>query len=123
MNQEEHEQRTEQDSRARTHLANERTFLTWLRTGIALISLGLAVAQFLEIDVVGYLYLTRDIAITMVVTGIIMAVGGCWLYIRHSKEIKAGVFRVTTRIAMIVTGLVALMGLMAAAFILLVHSQ
>lgn len=123
MNPEEREQRADQDSRARTHLANERTFLAWLRTGIALISLGLAVAQFLEIEVMGYEYLARDIAITMVVTGIIMTIGGCWLYIRHSKEIKEGVFRVTIRIAVIVTGLVALMGLMAAAFILLVQSQ
>jgi uncharacterized membrane protein YidH (DUF202 family) len=48
LNREEREQRTELESRARTHLANERTFLAWLRTGIALISLGLAAAQFLE---------------------------------------------------------------------------
>jgi len=48
LNREECEQRTELESRARTHLANERTFLAWLRTGIALISLGLAAAQFLE---------------------------------------------------------------------------
>jgi putative membrane protein len=35
------------DSRARTHLANERTFLAWFRTGVTLIALGLAAAQLL----------------------------------------------------------------------------
>ncbi len=32
----------------RFSLANERTFLAWIRTGLALIAGGLAVAQFLE---------------------------------------------------------------------------
>ena len=35
------------DARARTHLANERTFLAWFRTGITLVALGLAGAQLL----------------------------------------------------------------------------
>ena len=38
------------DSRARTHLANERTYLAWFRTGITLVALGLAAAQFLVPD-------------------------------------------------------------------------
>jgi putative membrane protein len=36
----------------RFSLANERTFLAWLRTGLALIGGGLAVAQFLSPSVV-----------------------------------------------------------------------
>ena len=34
------------DSAARDHLANTRTLLAWLRTGIALIGLGFVVARF-----------------------------------------------------------------------------
>lgn len=33
-------------SRARDHLANERTYLAWLRTGISVAALGVAVAKF-----------------------------------------------------------------------------
>ena len=40
--------RADPDSRARTHLANERTFLAWLRTGLALIVLGIGAAQFVS---------------------------------------------------------------------------
>jgi uncharacterized membrane protein YidH (DUF202 family) len=61
------EQRVDLESRARTHLANERTFLAWLRTGIALIGLGLAAAQFLERQVLPGLPLIRSMSITMVV--------------------------------------------------------
>ncbi|WP_292376187.1 MULTISPECIES: YidH family protein [unclassified Methanosarcina] len=122
LNQKEHEQRTELESRARTHLANERTFLAWLRTGIALISLGLAVTQFLQHQVVPGLHLTRGIAILMVITGILMTVDGARRYVHNSKQIEAGVFQVTTRTIKIVTGLVTLLGLMAIAFILLLHN-
>jgi len=31
---------------AREHLANERTFLAWLRTGIAIVVFGFAIARF-----------------------------------------------------------------------------
>lgn len=37
-----------EDPDARFSLANERTFLAWIRTAIALIVAGLAVAQFFE---------------------------------------------------------------------------
>jgi putative membrane protein len=121
LSREELGQRTEMESRARTHLANERTFLAWLRTGLALISLGLAVAQFLAHQIVPGLPLTRSIAVTMVVTGILMVADGTRRYVRHSKQIEAGVFRVTTRSAEVVAGLVILLGLMAIAFILLLH--
>ncbi|WP_037864297.1 YidH family protein [Streptomyces sp. NRRL S-340] len=33
-------------SRARDHLANERTYLAWLRTGISMAALGVAIAKF-----------------------------------------------------------------------------
>lgn len=121
LNKEEDEQRIDLESRARTHLANERTFLAWLRTGIAFIGLGLAAAQFLERQVAPGLPLIRIMATIMVVTGILMAVDGSRRYVRHSKQIEAGGFRVTTRSAEVVAGLVTLVGLMAIAFILLLR--
>ena len=120
-NQKEQEQKTDLESRARTHLANERTFLAWLRTGVALIGLGLAAAQFLERQIIPGLPLIRSMSVIMVVTGILMAVDGARRYVRHSKQIEAGAFRVTTRSAEVVAGLVVLLGLMAIVFILLLR--
>ena len=48
---EENRERTDKRQRSQQHLANERTFLSWLRTCIALIGLGFIVARlgfFLE---------------------------------------------------------------------------
>ena len=36
----------DESPRVREHLANERTFLAWVRTGIALLALGLLLAKF-----------------------------------------------------------------------------
>lgn len=119
---EEKEVLTDLESRARSHLANERTFLAWLRTAVAMIGLGLAAAQFLQHQVVPGLHLTRGMAIIMVVTGILMAIDGTRRYIRYSKQIDAGKFQVTTRSIEVVAGLVSLLGLMAITFILLLHT-
>jgi inner membrane protein YidH len=39
---------TERGSRARDHLANERTYLAWLRTAATVMVLGLAIAKLVE---------------------------------------------------------------------------
>ncbi|GME22684.1 Ergosterol biosynthesis ERG4/ERG24 [Neofusicoccum parvum] len=36
---------------ARDHLASERTFLAWLRTGLGFVALGIAVERFSQLDV------------------------------------------------------------------------
>ena len=41
------------DTRTRDHLANERTYLAWLRTGASVMLVGLAVARFLDNDQAG----------------------------------------------------------------------
>jgi uncharacterized membrane protein YidH (DUF202 family) len=37
-------------STARDHLANERTFLAWIRTGLGFIALGIAIERFSQLD-------------------------------------------------------------------------
>ena len=39
-------------STARDHLASERTFLAWLRTGLGFVALGIAVERFSQLDIV-----------------------------------------------------------------------
>src|SRR5688572_24713747 len=48
------------DAAIRTHLANERTFLAWLRTAIVLIAAGIAAAALTETD--GF---ERAVAVTL----------------------------------------------------------
>src|SRR3954453_10174003 len=75
------------DSRARTHLANERTFLAWFRSGITLVALGLAAAQFLG-STGGPGELVVHLLATLVIgTGGLMAVVGLARYRVNRREI------------------------------------
>jgi putative membrane protein len=69
----------------RFSLANERTFLAWLRTGLALIGGGLAVAQFLSGSVV------RDVlAVGLLGLGGVVAVRSVDHWARCERAIRAG---------------------------------
>jgi putative membrane protein len=76
-------------ARATTHLANERTFLAWFRTGLTLIALGLAVAQFLSGDTG---WSVTALAIVMVVAGAGLVVTGLYRYRRNLARIDADEF-------------------------------
>jgi len=80
-------------NRARDHLANERTFLAWLRTGIATIVFGFAIGRF-SIALREFLKFQGYSAVTPGLTtwlGIASAVGGVLLIfvgLRRYRETK-----------------------------------
>jgi putative membrane protein len=80
------------DSRARTHLANERTFLAWFRTGLTLLALGLAAGQFLSRDVASGFPLVRAIATVLVATGMFLVSVGVVRYVRGRARIDTAEF-------------------------------
>lgn len=109
------------DTRARTHLASERTFLAWLRTGVTLIALGLAAAQFLAREIIPGVPITRSLAIALVIGGVAIALGGARRYHVSYERIEAGRFVAATRSVIFATALIVLVGLLAIAFILLLR--
>lgn len=72
----------------RFSLANERTFLAWIRTGLALIAGGLAVAQFLPPLPVAYL--REAIAITLLLLGGAVAVRAVDHWARTERAMRLG---------------------------------
>jgi putative membrane protein len=72
----------------RFSLANERTFLAWVRTGLALIAGGLAAAQFLPPLPVPYL--REGIAIALLVLGGTVAVRAVEHWIRAERAMRLG---------------------------------
>ncbi|HET8700853.1 MAG TPA: DUF202 domain-containing protein, partial [Nitrococcus sp.] len=73
-------------SRARDHLANERTYLAWLRTAVNVMVLGLAIAGFAK----------KATLFSVTAGGVLIAVGAVGLiygtsrYRRVNREIEAG---------------------------------
>ena len=81
------------DSRARTHLANERTFLAWLRTGLSLVAVGIAVAGFLPPDLIPGVRYVTGFALVLAVFGTIMVLYGAWRYVRANRQIETGSYQ------------------------------
>jgi putative membrane protein len=109
------------DSRARTHLANERTFLAWLRTGLNLIALGLVAAQLLEQDLFPDVPVVTLFAALLVASGVAMAGAAGVHFARSRDQIEAGVFRSSSRVIVVAVGLVALVGLIALGLVFLLR--
>lgn len=72
----------------RFSLANERTFLAWLRTGLALVAGGLGVAQFLPPLPVAHL--REGIAVALLLLGGTVAVRAVDHWARTERAIRLG---------------------------------
>ncbi len=72
----------------RFSLANERTFLAWIRTGLALVGGGLAVAQFLP--PLSVPYLREGLAIAMLALGAAVSVRAVHRWVRAERAIRLG---------------------------------
>lgn len=66
----------------RYSLANERTFLAWVRTGLALVAGGVAVAEFATLKVS---WIVTAVAVIALVLGAVLAMWAWWHW-RRSQE-------------------------------------
>ena len=69
----------------RFSLANERTFLAWIRTALALVGGGIAVAQLLTLD-----YLREGIAVALMLLGTACALRAVNHWIRNEAAMRRG---------------------------------
>jgi putative membrane protein len=72
----------------RFSLANERTFLAWLRTGLALVAGGLAAAQFLPN--LSLVHLREAIAVALLLLGGAVAIRAVDHWARIERAIRLG---------------------------------
>src|SRR4051812_26702448 len=111
----------DRDSRARTHLANERTFLAWLRTGLSLMAVGLAVAGFLPVDLVPGLPYVRSFSILLELSGTLMVVYGANRYMRAYKQIETGAYDPASSAIVTIAAIVGLLGVLAIPLVFLLR--
>jgi inner membrane protein YidH len=109
------------DSRARTHLANERTFLAWLRTGLSLVAVGLAAARFLPLALVpGFPYVTM-FSVLLVVCGTGLVLYGGARYVQAHDDIDHGNYDPQVQPMWIIAVVVAALGVMCIPLIFLLR--
>ncbi|HET6745581.1 MAG TPA: DUF202 domain-containing protein [Candidatus Limnocylindria bacterium] len=102
------------DAMVRDHLANERTFLAWVRTAVTFIGLGFAVDRLVAPDRAGQL-----VGLAMVVIGGGLIIPAIVSFRRTSRAITAGGYAPPLLTSTLLAGVVVLGALGLAVFIVL----
>lgn len=119
-----------QPDRQREHQANERTFLAWLRTAIALIGFGFAIARFglflrqlqfattqqepLVHPVLSY----ENLGLVMIGFGMVTMGIAAWQYNRVFWQIERGAYRPNRLVMWVMTGFVLILGILSIPLVL-----
>jgi len=120
--------------RTTEYLANERTFLAWVRTSIAVISLGFVVAKFSvwmhELAVrltpgkpIPSTGMSMPIGIAMMAFGGLLAVLAAWHYHCVNRAIERGDVRANRALVLTVTLAIALLTALMITYMILTSEQ
>ncbi len=118
---------TASDNRARDHLANERTFLAWVRTGAAIVVFGFAIGRFAiamrQLTALqGHPVRTTGISVWMgsgaIVAGVALVVAGLVRYRKTRAQLESGTFEPAGFVVDLITILTVLFGLALAAYLI-----
>jgi putative membrane protein len=122
------------DKRATEYLANERTFLAWMRTSIAVISLGFVVAKFsvwlreLALRLAPQMHAPESgaslpIGIAMMALGGVLSVLAAWRYHKVNLAIERGEVRADLGLIVLMTVMIALLAVVMIAYMLSTSRQ
>jgi putative membrane protein len=114
-------------SRATDHLANERTFLAWVRTGAAIVVFGFAIGRFAiamrQLTALqGHAVKSAGISVFMgsftIVAGVALVVAGLMRYRRTREQLIVGKFEPAGFVLDLITILTVLFGLVLAGYLI-----
>jgi putative membrane protein len=116
--------------RQREHQANERTFLAWLRTSVALIGFGFAIARFglflrqlqatvTQKPVTSHPHLSSEnLGISLVIVGIVTIALAAWRYNQVFWQIERGNYRPNRLMVWLLAAIVIILGILSLPLIL-----
>jgi putative membrane protein len=119
-------------NRARDHLANERTFLAWVRTGAAIVVFGFAIGRFSiamrQLTALQGHPLHRSgisvwMGATSIVLGVLMVVAGLFRYRQTRDRLDRGTFEPAGFVLDLVTLLTVLFGLVLAGYLIYIEKS
>jgi putative membrane protein len=122
----------EDSNRARDHLANERTFLAWVRTSVAIVVFGFAIGRFAIAmrqltEFQGRNSRTTGFSVWMgmsaILAGVVMVGAGLMRYRKTRAQLDEGKFEPAGFIVDLVTILTVLFGLALAGYLIYVEKS
>jgi putative membrane protein len=122
----------EDSNRARDHLANERTFLAWVRTSVAIVVFGFAIGRFAIAmrqltEFQGRGSRTTGFSVWMgmsaILAGVVMVGAGLMRYRKTRAQLDEGKFEPAGFIVDLVTILTMLFGLALAGYLIYVEKS
>ena len=114
-------------NRARDHLANERTFLAWVRTGAAIVVFGFAIGRFAiairQLSALqGHPMRTAGISVWLgsltIGAGVLLVIAGLARYRRTRRQLDAGTFEPAGFVLDLITILTVVFGLALAGYLI-----
>ena len=90
-------------------LANERTYLAWLRTGLALMAVGVAAELILPAE--GIIWARQLIGVSLILAGVLTAGLARWRWQRVDRAVRAGDPIPRPNLGYLVTAAIVLNGL------------
>ena len=119
-------------NRARDHLANERTFLAWVRTGAAIVVFGFAIGRFsialrqlaaLQGHPLHRSGISVWMGATSIVLGVLLVVAGLFRYRKTRDRLDQGSFEPAGFVLDLVTVLTVLFGLVLAGYLIYIEKS
>ena len=120
----------ENPNRARDHLANERTFLAWVRTGVATIVFGFAIGRF-SIAIRELMQaqgrqpttpgITAWLGLISIVGGVLLIVAGLMRYRKTRVQLDTGTFEPAGVVIDLVSVILAVFGIPLAVYLVLIE--
>ena len=114
-------------NRARDHLANERTFLAWVRTGAAIVVFGFAIGRFSiairQLSALqGHGVRTAGLSVWMgsgtIAAGLLLVIAGLFRYRKNRARLESGNFEPAGFGLDLLTILTVIIGLALAAYLI-----
>jgi len=124
----------DETKRATEYLANERTFLAWIRTSVAVVSLGFVLAKFnvwlRELSIhrepqiqTHRMGISLPTGVAMMILGGLLAVLAAWRYHVVNRDIERGKVSADRGLIILVTAMVALLSGAMIVLVLLTAGQ
>jgi putative membrane protein len=114
--------------KSREHLANERTFLAWIRTSIALMGFGFVIVKFtlflkeisllLDTKGVSSKGFSANVGVIMVALGVIIAILAFLQYKKYENQLNNNSYRSSSMLSLFITLIILTGGIILIIYLL-----